>query len=505
LFSFAQFLPEEVASVIERHHRTFLLLFSVAYLTASGIIASHRFLWADEEVTAYMNRLSLRQLWPALASGTDIEPPLFHLITRAFTSVFGPSPLALRMPAIVGVWLMSISLFHFVSRRSQALYGAMAMLIPFVTEAARFAYEARCYGIALGFAGLALLCWQGAVELRRRGLCLIGLALSLAAAMACQYYMLLVFFAIAAGEAVRSFEKKHLDRPIWLALTASLLPLPFHLPLIRAAMTFTGGAWSVMNPVSLMLAYRAILGWAILPIALILTGLALWGRVGSNAPPPPKFTNKGQLPSWEMVTAGLLASSLVGAFVLARLTNGIFTPRYGLCVVLGAAILPLPAIRGYDACRPVAGVLTFLVLLASFPAFFAIHQVGRSKFQTPHLLQNADNSAAIVIENPIDFMELIYNAPPQLVSRLYYLPSKEDAKRYTGTNDDDRELLLLRKWFPIQVEDPNAFMKRHGRFLIWRGSKEPGWLLRKLAGGGATVTLVGFMAGERLYSAAPQL
>src|SRR6516165_1127344 len=75
-FGFAQSLPEEVAGVLERHRRAFLLLFSVAYLTASGIIASHRFLWADEEVTAYMNRLSLRQLWPALASGTDIEPPL---------------------------------------------------------------------------------------------------------------------------------------------------------------------------------------------------------------------------------------------------------------------------------------------------------------------------------------------------------------------------------------------------------------------------------------------
>jgi hypothetical protein len=525
LFRFVQSLPEELATALERHRRTFLLLFSLAYLASIGIVASRRPLWADEVLTAYMTRLGWRQLWPALASGVDLEPPLFHLITRAFTSVLGPTPLALRMPAIVGGWLMSISLFHFVSRRRPVLYAAIAMLIPFVTGFMHYTYEARCYGIALGFAALALLCWQGAVERRRRGLCLMGLALSLAAAVACQYYMLLVFLTIAGGEAVRTFPKRHMDRSIWLALAVSLLPLPFHIPLIRAAMTFSGGAWSAASVASLVNAYEGSLGPAILAVALILTGLALWEHLGSDPPRPLNFADSGTGPaptslsgervqsrtasmrsveaSWETVTAALLGFGFVGAFVLARLTNGVFTPRYGVCVVLGAAILPLFALRAYDAGRPVAGALTFLVLLAS--AAFAIHQVGDRKFQTPNLLQNADNSAAIVIENPLDFMELIYNAPPQLVSRLYYLPSTENAKRYTGTDDDDRELLLLKKWFRIQrVEDPGAFMKHNARFLIWRGGKDPGWLLRKVSSNGATVTLISSLAGEWLFSAAPQ-
>ena len=75
LFSFVQSLPEELATALERHRRTFLLLFSLAYLASIGIVASRRPLWADEVLTAYMTRLGWRQLWPALASGVDLEPP----------------------------------------------------------------------------------------------------------------------------------------------------------------------------------------------------------------------------------------------------------------------------------------------------------------------------------------------------------------------------------------------------------------------------------------------
>lgn len=491
--------PHQFAGRLERNSGSLLFVFSLLYLLGTGYIASRKFLWADEVLTSYMARLSVANLWPAFASGVDIEPPLFHLITRAFTSVFGQSPLSLRMPAILGGWLMCTSLYVFISRRFKPIYAAIALLIPFVTGAATYMSEARCYGIGLGFSGLALVCWQSAAERRHRKLCLAGLALSLGAAIACQYYLVLVLLAIGAGEVVRSLAEKRIDRPMWVALAGSGLVLVLHLPLIRVAMTFSGGEWSVANARALLVAYQTFLNRVVVPGLVIVVGLAVLGRTTPSADTPAQATRKGELRSWELAAAVVLAGSLAGAFVVAKFTNGIFTLRYGLCMIFGIAIIAVLVIRRYDTGRPLAGALTFLVLLTGFLG----HQVipRQPRFHTPDLLARADSSSAIVIENPLDFLELTYNAPPQLASRLYYLASRKDSIRYTGTDDDDRGLLLLGRWFPLQAEPPSAFLKHHPRLLIWRGNREQRWLLRKLADAGATITLAANRPGEKLFFA----
>ena len=489
--------PHQLAGLLERNSRSFLFVFTLLYLLGTGYIASRKFLWADEVVTSYMARLNLANLWPAFASGVDIEPPLFHLITRAFTSVFGQSPLALRMPAILGGWLMCTSLYVFVSRRFRPIYGAIALLIPFATGAATYMSEARCYGIGLGFSGLALLCWQSAAERRHRKLYLVGLALSLGAAIACQYYLVLVLLAIGAGEVVRSLAERRIDRSMWAALAGSGLVLVLHFPLIRVAMTFSGGSWSVANAHALLVAYQDFLARGVVPGLLIVTGLAVLGRSTPLADTPAQTARKGELRSWELAAAVALAASLAGAFVLAKFTNGIFTLRYGLCMIFGIAIIAALIIRCYDEGRPLAGALSFLVLLSGFLG----HQVipRQARFHTPDLLARADASSAIVIENPLDFLELTYNAPPQLASRLYYLTSRKDSIRYTGTDDDDRGLLLLGRWFPLQAEGPNDFLKHHPRLLIWRGAREQRWLLRKLADDGVTITLAANLPDEKMF------
>ncbi len=502
-FESARRFPEQLAGWLDHNSRIVLLAFSILYLLGNGLTASHKFLWADEVLTAYMARLSLPQLWSALKAGVDIEPPLFHLITRAFTSAFGQSPLALRMPAILGGWLMCISLYIFVSRRLRPLYGLIAMLIPFVTRAADYTYEARCYGIALGFSGAALVCWQGAAERRRRKLCLIGLVFFLAAAIACQFYMVLVLLSIGAGEILRSVLRADIDRSIWMALAAAIIPLPFHLPLIRAAMTFTGGSWSAATPSSLVSAYELFLARGVLPVAAIVLGLAIWELFGSGIAKPTRNARVDAIPPWEILTGIALACSLVGAFLLAKLTNGIFALRYGTCVVFGSALLPLPIIRRYDTRSSLAGALSLVVLAGSFIAHDVIRPPNR--FETPSLLRSADDPLPIVIENPLDFMELIYNAPPQLAGRLCYLTSREDSIRYTGTDDDERGLLLLSRYYPIRVYGPKEFLKQHKRIMIWRGDKDLRWLLRKLADDGEAITVARISDGESLFVATSKL
>jgi len=205
---------------------------------------------------------------------------------------------------------------------------------------------------------------------------------------------------------------------------------------------------------------------------------------------------RGELPKSELSIALALTFALVGAFVLARLTNGIFSARYGICLVFGLALLPLPLMAWYDTVRPIAGVLSFLVLAAAFLGFHVLRQ--QERFRSPELLLRADPSLAIVVENPLEFMELIYNAPPTVASRLHYLASRADSIRYAGGDDDDRGLLLLRKYFPIAVESPDEFLKAHNRFLVWQGGREQRWLLQKLVADGAAVTLSAIRNSERL-------
>jgi hypothetical protein len=141
-----------------------LAAFLVAYLAISAVLASTKLLWNDELFTLYTAQLpTYSDIWSLLASGVEGLPPTFHILSRMFLRVFGVNPVALRLPEILGVGVMSLCLFVIVSRRSSAVYGLVAMVLPLVTHAFTMP-GARSYGLVLGFA-LFLLLAVG----RRRG------------------------------------------------------------------------------------------------------------------------------------------------------------------------------------------------------------------------------------------------------------------------------------------------------------------------------------------------
>src|SRR5262249_2780883 len=143
-------------------------------------------------------------------------PPFFYVLTRASLSLFGESNFVLRLPAVVGVWAMGLCLYRFVSKRSTALYGLMAMFFALTTNACYYAFQARPYGLVLGFSGIALICWQSlAEEKENRVLPLVGLWLSLAAAVACHYYSVLIPMAFALGEVARTLRRSKIDLLVW--------------------------------------------------------------------------------------------------------------------------------------------------------------------------------------------------------------------------------------------------------------------------------------------------
>ena len=99
----------------------------------------------------------------------------------------GPVHVAIRLPGMIGFWILCLYLFRFVSIRTSPLAGYVAMSFPLVTNAYYYAYEARPYGAVMGFCGLALVCWQGATNRsERRNAWLVGLACALTGGMLTQ-------------------------------------------------------------------------------------------------------------------------------------------------------------------------------------------------------------------------------------------------------------------------------------------------------------------------------
>src|ERR1039458_10781398 len=184
---------DRIADGLRRRKYVVLFLFSVLYLLATCFRASRKLFWFDELFTLYISRLpDMASVWNALKQGVDFNPPLFYGLTRLSESLFGEGHIATRLPEILGFWIFCLCLFRFVSSRTSVLAGLIAMVFPLVTTAYFYAYEARSYGVVLGFAGMALICWQAATRLRRSNWWALGLFLALLCAILTQTYAILL-------------------------------------------------------------------------------------------------------------------------------------------------------------------------------------------------------------------------------------------------------------------------------------------------------------------------
>ena len=231
---------------VPRQDQWLLVGISTLYFVCTDMLAARKPLWYDELVVLHVARLrTLADLWAALRAGADFNPPLYHVATHGTFAVLGAGSLATRLPAMIGFWVMALSLFRFVGRRCGPLYGWVGLLFPLTTGAyGLYAYEGRSYGAVLGCCGLALVCWQSAAEGERRGIALAGLALSLGAAVASHYYAVLLFIPLLLGEMVRWLSRRRVDPAMGLALLAGLVPLALLLPLIQEAMAYRHSFWA---------------------------------------------------------------------------------------------------------------------------------------------------------------------------------------------------------------------------------------------------------------------
>lgn len=321
-----------------------LLGFSVFYFVDVCIRASRKYFWYDELFTVFLSRLpDFHSLWDALRHGADFNPPLLYLLTRLSQTIFGTGLVGTRLPEIAGFWVMCLCLFRFVNRRVGRWGGSIAMALPMLTGAFYYSYEARPYGVILGFCGLALICWQEALDSPRRSWWLTGLSLSLFGAFMLQCYALIIVAPFALTEALRTVRSRRIDWPMWLALIAPVLvAVPTYIPLLQAYSSQAKGTdyaqafaahWSQVTKFYLFL----LTPWLLIGLAavVLLAIDRIWTR--------PQESRRGERAESEIIAeiallVFLMALPAVGV-ILGKTVHGPIFVRYFLPAVMGVCAL----------------------------------------------------------------------------------------------------------------------------------------------------------------------
>jgi hypothetical protein len=483
---------------------------SVLYLGVVGALAAKKPFWNDELFTFYISRRpTLADVWNALLTGAEQLPPLFFVITRAFTALFGSSQLAFRLPEIFGFWVMTLCLYLFVRKRSSAAVGLVAMVFPLITEGITYSYDARPYGLVLGFSALALVFWQAAAEGSRRGLSLIGLSVSLAAAISCHYYAVLVFFPLLLGETIRFFERKRVDLPVLAAIAMGSIPLGLFMSLILAARRYSGTFWAKPHWMDMLGFYYYLLSPSVILLACVPMLLAADSVFESNQEAVGSF----RIPKYEIAAAlGFALIPSISVF-LAKTVTGAFTNRYALPAVIGVSILLAWSLFVLARNKAGPGLLVAFLGLCVFLVSGTKTYRGLTGWaisaeqQLQFLSDQRADGLPIVVADPHFFFELSYLAAGKGPPWLVYLADRELALKYTGTDDVELGLVNFKKWAPIDVEDFHQFTAAKKEFLIYGPGHGPGavysWIIPELAKEEWKFAVKGSKAGQMLLLARP--
>ncbi len=498
---------EEALAALERGRYFYLILFSIFFVAMTALRALAKPMWYDELFTYYMSRLpNLASTWAALKDGADLCPPLLYIATRAVRHVFGDGLIATRLPAMLGFLTMLLCLYRFVAVRCGTAYGFATMLFAALSGAYGYAYEARSYGMVLGFSGLALIAWQSAADGRARRWTLPALFLSLTAALMTHCYAVLILIPFGLGELVRSWDRKRVDWPVWLALGAASTAVFSYVPLLAASRLNTLDN-VVFRPTLHVVAecYGLVAGPLAWPLIAGLVIVTLAHRETEST--QPAGARSPGMQACEVTLAAAFTLVPLYAYLIAKFVSHVFMVRYGLASVIGFSLLLGWFAHRSTRGRPVAGLGLTMLFAGWFLSGFAIWMANTAQTNVaaaptpdapvhsyelaPELVKPA---LPFVAAGGLFFLEADHYGSPAFVSRLIYLMDRDAALRYTGSDQFDSGFVVLRRWFPLRgkLENYKEFVHSHRRFLVFAGFNHPlEWLTKKLIDDGAELRFLG--------------
>ena len=487
----------KIAISLERHRYLVLILLTIIYALGAVRHAANRPLWYDEIITVISaSAPDAAGTWKA-AQATDASPPLLHLLTHFSMQWFGSGEAAIRLPAIAGFWIFCLCLFQFVRRRAGIYFGFAALLMPVMTEAYTYAYEARAYGAELGFCGLMLVGWQMAGEGRRRMAGAVLLALSLAGAMLLQYYAVLLYLPLGGAELYRSWRERRCNWAIWVAFVCGIGPLAWRITTVRIIVSqFSQTTWAPAYPEQVVEFWETMLPHTLsfLVAGLAIVALRLMGnRAEEEAAIPPK------LAAHELLAGVLFLAIPVMAVAIGIFKTHMFTPRYALIGVTGVALLA-PMIAAWLAKgRAFTGFLMMGVgMMALFYMTLEVSPRINRVAEEATLMKALEQGPVVVVPDGQLFLQMWYYTPAPLKEKLLYLVDNEAAVKYMGFDAIDVGIEHLKPWATMTAMDYKDFAKAGREFRLYQSSMRPGWLLARVVADGGSAQIEQYAPSRQL-------
>jgi hypothetical protein len=487
-----------------RHLLVPIALLVVASLALTLPAAAAKPFWHDEIYTILTSRLpSLAAMWRAALDGVDLSPPLNLWLTRTVHAVTGVGPIATRLPALAGFFLTVSLVFLILLRRAGPTAALAGALVPFFTAGLRYAYEARPYGVMMGLSALAIFAWMEAAGGRRRRVNLALLGAALAASIWNHYFGVMAFAPVAAGEVVRTIQRRRLDWGVAAACALALVAAAPLYPLIGVAADQGGTFWAQAAMAQPAEAYRYVLNALLTtPIAAAAAAIALIIGFASLLRTGAADTRR-RIPAHEAVAVATAVAIPLLALLAGRLVTGVFVPRYGLGAVAGASLaVPLIVwrlnVRRAPAELVLCGTLLWVVGASVLATAQRPHQVMPDPVAArPVFLSSLRSPGPTVVSSSLHFAQLWYYTPPEFQARLRYLADPDQALERTGADTIDRGYLALARWRRVPVEPYGRFVADYPDFRVYESGS--GWLLGKLADSGASIEEIASEPGGRLY------
>lgn len=490
---------------------------SVLYFLVVAGLSSMKLLWLDELITLHIAKSGgLEAIWHALSSGADPNPPITYILVHYSRAIFGDHEFAYRLPAALGYWVGLISLFQYLRGRIRGTWALGGTVLLMCMAAFEYSFESRSYAIFFGLAMLAFFCWTRVSDdsrsTRARWLALFGMIFALAAGISTNYFAVLAFFPIAAGEATRTFLRarsgkltRSIEWSVWAGMLVAASPLLVYRPLIAHSIAqFAPYAWNKVSLDQATDSYTEMVEVVLIPIlALFVVAVVAWIAAARGAAAHP--TCRGRiLPTWlEPVVqernrwpippheaAGVLFFMLYPflGYAIASIHGGMLSPRFVIPVCFGFAIAATVLSQRLFGNLRRAGVVFLGFAMAWFLCREAVvgywYEEQKQCFykvvgDLPQALQKLPADASIAIPDPLLALTFEHYAPPSLRARAVF-PVDFPAIRFFRHDDSPEENLWAGRNFlyRLPIETVANFQHQAHSYLIIADKRN--WMLNDL-------------------------
>lgn len=492
------------------------LLLTACVFTFGLVKAVSNPLWFDEIFTLYLAKLGdFRSMIQAVYNATDTIPPLFHWLESWPLRLFGRNQeLGLRFLPAVGVAATVGGLYLLLRKNCSRVAALAGSLLPTTTLAIRFSWEARPYGLILGFYTMAALAWQRAEQ---TGWAVFWLSATLSLAAALHPFTIFVIAAFATAEAISSWRHGRIRWRVITALSVAVLFFSLQIPFLRSAhAVYSENYWADAGISEMRNGIGALFSdWNFLmPAILLWFGISGICTRHSNGPEPvfrkdgPAYPGENADRTFDDACLGLsLLVVYPGALWIAcRLFGGGIAHRYLLPVSLGAAILlgiTLDRLAKKHAAAIAAIMAGFFLVGAGTAGLLLLRSFGRRApvtFVDLCVHRAVSSGRPLVVSSGLVFLPGWHYSDILVQKNLYYVADPQRAAAITGRDSMDKTLVRFARLTDVRIVDYRTLLERSRQFYLLAGDEMFEWMRMQLIREGCNLRLLDLSDTYGLYT-----